>query len=280
MVLLPWTIRNAGIALPNPTEQLVVHSYSTGILHADSGDPSSPRLSWAELAARSAEQLSLVAKTFGTRLGQAEAAGVPALLFAILGFACVACVAALRREPAEFLCLGLFLLLSIYFGFVDRLVLPVFVLALPAMAEVGLRVLRGVWPSSGLPSGVVLAWIAALALVDARRLPDPDEFEGRTRRMRALAEYLEAQVPPGEALAARLGWELGVHLEDRAIYSLYVVAKRDGREGMLAMLDRRGVNFCLFYEPLEADRMLDQALRGRFTSRGSFEGWHLVERRK
>jgi hypothetical protein len=26
--------------------------------------------------------------------------------------------------------------------------------------------------------------------------------------------------------------------------------------------------------------MLDQALRGRFTSRGSFEGWHLVERRK
>jgi len=282
-VLLPWSLRNARVDRPSPTEQTSIYSYGTGMFHADPSDPQSKRLTIGEVAARVPDQLSQVSHVLGTRLGPAGKPRPFPMCLAGLGLACVVFTALRRREPTEFLCLGLFVVVSSYFAFVDRLALPVFVLALPSLVGCLDSLLATAFArrasGSRRPAWIGALAIAALAVADARALPDPDSLRIRSRQMRELTANLDEALPPGSPLAARLGWELGVYMEERTVYSLFVVAKRGERAGMLDLLERRGVDHCVFHQPTADDRTLRDALRGAFQPAGRFGDWRLVQRK-
>ena len=87
------------------------------------------------------------------------------------------------------------------------------------------------------PSLALAAGLAALALVDVRHVAGPARFVSRAHRMRALSEYVEAHVPAGAPLAARLAWELGVYMEARDVYNLHFVTIRGNWFAMNDLLE-------------------------------------------
>ena len=83
---------------------------------------------------------------------------------------------------------------------------------------------------------------------------------------------MEAHVPAGAPLAARLAWELGVYMEARDVYNLHFVTIRGNWFAMNDLLDRLQIDYCLFYEPagdeaLHSRGMLKQKRRTDFMRR-------------
>ena len=122
----------------------MAYDYRTGMLHRDPGDPSSPRLEPAEILARSGVRARQLASVVGSRLRE-QVVGKPRLegkrffahlvissaLMALLAVALVK-----RRTSAEIFCLATLVSILFFFGFRERLVLPVFALAVSSAVGV------------------------------------------------------------------------------------------------------------------------------------------------
>jgi hypothetical protein len=173
--LLPWNFYKLGQIAPPPADQTWAYDYPTGMLHRDPGDPSSPRLEFREILDRGEIRFLQIASVLGSRM-QTLAFGnrrplderlglhtAIALVFLIaVGFAVLR-----RRDPASLVCIANLIAIPLYFGFRERLLLPVFVLALPIVVGVtrqGLRRLVG-----DRAAGVLLLLpLLLLLLVDFR----------------------------------------------------------------------------------------------------------------
>jgi hypothetical protein len=131
--------------------------------------------------------------------------------------------------------------IAIYFSFRPRLVLPVYLLMLPAACEAVLWSLRKFGARVATPA----TWaVAALVAVPQVLDFEPGKNEAGLRRaqvsrMRLLA-YVEDTLPPGAPIAAPLGWHLGADA-DRPVYNLQIVSQRLGLEPALELIPRHGI---------------------------------------
>ena len=232
LVMLPWSVRNALVAPPPPTDQNFIYSYWTGIFHADAGDPGSPARPLAELAAIFPERARAIVELLGARL---EGRG-PGWLTWTLGLWVIASVAFLlarRARSSEILFCLVGVVLVTYFGFRVRLGLPMYVVGLAAWAEVHVALGARFFGAVRARAAVTAALLALTAL-DFQPRASRAEIEQGFERERAQARAFAEAVPPGARLGARVGWHYALLL-DRPVWSLRFAIDRSPKRNVAAM---------------------------------------------
>jgi hypothetical protein len=285
LAALPWAVRNASHPSESPVDQNYIYSYGTGMWHVDVGDPSSPRLPISEVLGRVPRRSSQILSLLGTRMddsagrsdelaraedasaagGSADSSITPARVAGAL-IACLALVTLARNRRASewmlFLMLGV---IAIYFGFQDRLVLPIFVLAVPAALE------ALVWIAS-LRFGATAPRLAACVLVlavgahDFGPRDDWPKIQAQHLAYTRFASEVEAQLPPDARAAALVGWHYSVYL-NRPVYSLMFAIRRSGSiGGAESVIDKYGINTVILGPFTGTERELMKYFQQRYAS--------------
>jgi hypothetical protein len=225
LVLAPWSVRNALHEFPMPADQTMHYSYSTGMWNEDSADPRSPRLPPGKILARFPERSRQMAAALGSRL-RSPALTTEHVVVSVCMLAALGLVLVKRRAPVDLFHVLSLTVISLYFGFGDRLLIYAFVFGAAAVLEVLGDVARVI---SGRDARAVLAALVLVPLTahdfapragweDIRQLHD-----GFTR----LAEQVRARVPEQTTLGAMAGFHYSVYL-DRPVYSLFFTVERSG----------------------------------------------------
>jgi 4-amino-4-deoxy-L-arabinose transferase-like glycosyltransferase len=271
LVLVPWSIRNQLDPAPSPAEQTLLYSYSVANRHVDPGDPNSALLPWRAILERIPLRVRQVAIVLGSRLqaetfAEAEPEGAPGIAssaFALLLLGSSLLLLVRRREPAEFFVLGLLAVTATYFGFAPRLVLPIFLLTLPAAVEV----VRGlVARAAGLRLAAVLVGGMLLALIAIDFSPRRywDLIEHQHRELGELSRAVEAAVSPDARLGAVVGSHYSVFLE-RPVYSIQVVTwRKKSLEAADGVIERNRIDTIVLSNRTPLDRQFTEYFRRRY----------------
>jgi hypothetical protein len=257
-VKLPWDVRNALLAPSTAIDQNLVHSYSTGMWHVDPGDPNSAFKSFAELLAPLGTRLEAIGALVGSGMDLNRSFAWAVVGWLALG--CVAWSAWTRRRAGDFFVLGSTALLAVYFGFGERLILPTYVLALPAVAELVAGLARSVHRGVAREFVLVPAFVV-LAIVGCEPRRGWNEIERMHIGAATLAANLAREVPVDAKLAAVRGWHMSVFMQ-RPVYSLHFAVRRAGLHGtdigeaLRDLIRRRDIDFVALLPTAPDDRNL------------------------
>jgi hypothetical protein len=253
-VLAPWIVRNALVAPATPVDQNFLHSYSTAMWHTDGGDPASPLRPASEIVERIPKRLPQVLSMLGSRMTTSRGSAVELALGA-LALACLAVVLVRRREPAEWMALGTTAVLVTYFGFQDRLVLGVWLIAFPAVVEcVASLTARATDPR--VARLVATTLVLALAVVDASPRRGWRELEIAHEAYARVAAGFAAGLAPDARVAAPIGWHYAVFLE-RPVYSLFFAVRRaDDVAAVERVIDKYDIDTVVLWSGVPADQAM------------------------
>lgn len=226
----PWSLRNRLLEPSGAADQVLLHSYSTAMWHADMGDPDSRRLSLGEVFGRVRDQGPKLVGALGSRMGK-RARGYGPLLSAGVLVGCTLVLLFRRREAAEFFALLSLAVIAFYFGFAQRLVMPVYALVLLATVElvrdaanfVSSRLL-----ARKLGTGVACAGLLAWTAIDFGPRRDWPGIEAEHLLIEEISARFKKRLSPADVPASVRGWHYAVFL-DRPVYSLEFAAGRAGR---------------------------------------------------
>lgn len=276
LVKLPWELHVAANPPATPVEQNFLHSYSTAMWHVDGGDPSSPPRPWSEIAGRVPVRYVQVASLLGSGMATSEGSAAQIALGTLV-LLLVALVAWRRRAAPELFVLGATAVILVYFGFRDRLALPVWILALPAAFEgmVGLLGRFHLRVAHGAALLVLLGWTGAT--LDPRG--DWDEARRQHEYFARYAADAKELLPPDARVATPVGWHVSVFL-GKPVWSLFFVVRRAGNDFKAAegLIDRQGIDHVLLSQRIPADRpWVDYLTRtyGRPAMRGEALVWRV-----
>jgi hypothetical protein len=276
VVLLPWSLRNAAVQPAPPVDQSFIHSYSTAMWHLDGGDPSSPRRSAAEILGRIPRRAGQTLAVLGSRMQDAE----PRLSSVALGALALAALLSVlyrRREPAELFALAVVPVLLLYFGFRERLVLPLYLIALPASAD-ALAALLARAAGARVARVLVALALVLLALLDLDPRTDRERAERTDRLYRSTCAAFAEHLAPDAVLAAPVGWHYAVYL-DRPVYSLFFAVRRaDDMQAAESVIDRYGVNTVVLSARVPADQAMLPYFEARYAGRVERSGESYVFR--
>lgn len=289
LLLAPWYVHNASLQPEGAVDQTRLHSYATAMWRADPGDPDSRALGAGEILSRVPLRTLQIAEVLGSRLqerakgqrlpGSAER-GLHGVLAALL-LCCAGLVMLRTREPAEIYLLLSVALLLVYFGFGDRLLLPVFALSIPAAVEV-LR--DGLARRLGPRVGIAGAAVALLAVIVTDLSPRQGwgEIERRHRAFVDLASALEEELQPDARLGSALGFNYGVYLE-RPVWSIYPFMARNADPGASAeaVIDRYDLDAIVLWPEVPRERAIIPYFRDRYGEGqriGPATLWHVRRR--
>ncbi len=141
---------------------------------------------------------------------------------------------------------GFFIVFSLaitgsYFAYQDRLLLPIYVVFVPLVAEALHRVVRSML-GARLATGFVAVLLAGVCLVDFSPRADWSEIEERYERLVDITETLAAELPSDARLATVRGFHLSMLL-DRPVYSIrWGYRLGAGMDGIDSVIDRYSVN--------------------------------------
>ena len=278
--ILPSFVRNELVIPPPPAEQTRLYSYGTALLHVDPGDPSSARFTVGDIVRRAELRVRQVTAVLGGRLGtrvrssaddpasarRGEEAWRPAQLSNLYALALVAalCIQGVRtRDAACFFALGLLLFLLTYFGFQDRLLLPVYLIAFPATValarEVAVRLL-GLRAGTGLTGAILVA----LLVVDFAPRSGWTRTEAVHRKLADTASAIEGAVGPHARLAAVTGFNLTMWL-DRPVYSLHrAVWRARAGAAIEPIIDKYGIDTVVLDSPSHERPLIEKHLRQNY----------------
>lgn len=215
LLLLPWLVHagRAAADAPRPSEQLLLFSYSTALLHVDPGDPGSPTLGPRDWMERAGHNAAGIARSL---TAAAIVVDQPVFRIAMVALLILGWGLAIRTRPSllEWLAGASMLVLLVYFVFAERLVLPLvplLYLYLLLPFELGARRLakrRGRWIAAG-------PWViaAGLLVANATRLPaalapQDHPIGGGTlgdfwQDTRNTAEWITDNTPPDAVILCR-----------------------------------------------------------------------------
>lgn len=277
LVQLPWSLRNAAVAPEPPADQTLLYSYSTGFWNEDMGDPDSRRLSVGEVLARFPKRGGQALGVLGNRMRERAGGREGDEPFAFLFLGSVLFVFVKRRESSELFVLGSMGVISVYFGFAPRLLLPLLVLALAATVEalgdLGRLCARGAPEPRRKLAGELLAGAALVALLVLDFAPRKgwDEIEEQHDRLQAITAGFARELGPESRLASNRSWHYAVLLE-RPVYALEFVVKRNldrvrnvvDVESIEELLDRYEIDRVLLSPKWTKDRELLPYFEGRY----------------
>lgn len=255
LVQLPWNLRNEAVAPEPPADQTLLYSYSSGMWNVDMGDPNSPRYSLSEVLGRFPQRGTQAVSVLGNRMKERTGVGVGDEPYAYLFLASALIIFIKRRASAELFVLGSMALISIYFGFAPRLLLPIMMLTFVSTAEVirdvvrlGVRRFAGAKRAGLAGTTVASAGVLALLVMDAEPRKGWDKIEIQNERMSLISQRFTAGLKEEDVVASHRAWHYAV-LMDRPIYALEFVIKRnlDAEKQVLntdpleALIDKYGI---------------------------------------
>jgi len=272
-LVLPWQVRNRLRTPDAPADQTWLHSQWTAVWHTDEGDPSSPRISLAEHAARIRGQTAWTVYALGKRLQVSHHRHT--LGFGLFVVASLLLAAGRRRDAGDLFAVLFGAVLCFWHASLIRLALLVHVFAFPAAAwivhAVGRRLgarRAGEW--------LVAAAVLALAVHDAR---DGVDWEAEAREHREAlrrAALLRERIPGDAVVATDDDWWKDAVLLGRPVHSLGIAAKRAGAAGVRDVLDRYGIDTVLYRGP--RDGAIHALLRDRYSRAAEIAGIELLVR--
>lgn len=262
VVFAPWGIRNQLNANDAPVDQLLNHSYATALFHYDFGDPRSARVSVRDWGFRILERGNQVSAGLASRLHDSRPTplrvGVAILIFGIYFYWLVASPSA----P------GLFILLSLgvtgsYFAYQDRLLLPIFVLLVPALTE-SLRYWLGRRFGARWATGLVAGLLVSIVAADFSPRQGWGEIKAWHERMTRISQTLDRELPVDTRLATMRGFHYAMML-DRPVHSLrWAHRLGPGIDGTEAVIDRYQINTLLLDPDVNLDREAEAQLTDRY----------------
>jgi 4-amino-4-deoxy-L-arabinose transferase-like glycosyltransferase len=240
VLLAPWIVRNHLVAPPPPADQTLVYDYQTAMWHDDPGDPASPRVPPGTIVARSGRNaLEMMAAVVTRMHGQEHDAWRVALGVAVV--LCAAYVLFKRRGPAEFFVAGVSVVLAAYFTFATRLILPVYVIVLPAVVE-ALRDLLRRFAGARAATAVLAVALAGLIVADFAPREGWAEIERRHRTFAEHCNDVESRLAPDARLGSTVGRHYGVFL-DRPVHGLLQPMQNSKNPADIeTLIDRYGLN--------------------------------------
>jgi predicted AlkP superfamily phosphohydrolase/phosphomutase/4-amino-4-deoxy-L-arabinose transferase-like glycosyltransferase len=289
LLLVPWAIRTRLDPAPSPAEQTALYSYGVATWHSDPQDPDSALLGPGELFSRIPVRARQIASVLGSRLhNEVRANNEPAddeltpaavaITLLLLGSSLAVLVK--RREPAELFVAGSMLALLVYFGFGRRLMLPIFVLTLPAAVEVVRDLVARATSAriGAIAAGAALSlWIAH----DFAPRSSWGEIQSQHQQLAALAEAVASRVGPESRLGAVIGAHYSVFL-NRPVYSIQVVARREGAlDAAERVIERHGIDTVVLSGRTIFDRAFARHFRERYgepENAGPARIWRLPSR--
>ena len=251
--LLPWSLRNSAVAPAPPADQTMAWSYATGMLNSDVGDPTSPRVGAAEILQRIPENGLKMAGFLGSRLQSRmlDRRGLVITGLALLGLLGAAWR---RRAPAELFVIGVLLLLASYYDFRSRLLLPAFVLLVPAVIE-WMRTVLQRFTTPRIAELSCCAAVLLLIITDFGPRAGWSAIAQRHQHLQAQCAGIEEKLGPDALLATSFNWHYGVWL-NRPVFSLWFATQRDhGRiSSSERVIDKYGINTVVLSRVLPSDR--------------------------
>jgi 4-amino-4-deoxy-L-arabinose transferase-like glycosyltransferase len=280
-----WMGYAASAAPEGRTEQTHIHSYATAQWHEDPADPDSPEVTLSEFLGRAKVRVPQALASIGSRLASEEGGPVPQAL-GLVGLLAAALVFLRRREPGELFVLGSLLVVGTYFAFKPRLVLPLFVLSVGAAVEVLAWTIPPIARAIKLEPNTLRAGLAVVVATLALGLssaPDQDKIGARDDMRRAIAEHLIEVTPPGARIAAATGWDLGVYLPERRVYSLRFAFKHGGESAVMKVLDDERIEYVALFQRWSEDKAILAAIFRRAAQRfrpagPAVNGWTILRR--
>ncbi len=268
LLLLPWSIRNERNAPPAPVDQNYIYSYSSGMWNVDVGDPSSPHVTLGAVLERVPKRGRQILTQLGSALqqsaGKADDFGrsedsadsrAPAIVAGAVLLALALGTLLVKRRASELMLFGALAVLSIYFGFQDRLVLPIYVLALPAALEMLALLGARFAPGGARFASIARARVALAVLVGVLALVSFKPRAGWEQIAATHAAYerfcaeIARALPPDARVAASIGWHDSVYL-DRPVYSLLFAMRRSGSaSGAERVIDAYGIDTVIIAPP-------------------------------
>jgi hypothetical protein len=263
LVTVPWSVRNHQVKPPSPADQVFAYDYSTGMWHEDPGDPASPTVGISGVLERVPKRLRQFSEVLGSRMQVPVREGLPpvnalspvhaavtALLLAGLLYVLVK-----RREAAEIFALCSLCVLSVYFGFIDRLLLPVYALSLAATVEllhsIGKRAL-----GHSAATLTVAGAVCLLIMIDWNPRRNWPEIESTHRMMSQNSRGLEEKLDPEACVASAHGFFYSVYLQ-RPVYSLSLAARRAGHvDAVEQVIDRYGIDTVVLSPAIPVEQRL------------------------
>ncbi len=256
VLLVPWNIRSARLAPKETIDQNFVHSYSSGMWHADPRDPHSPTLPVRAIFDRIPIRGEQIAGLIGNRLRTKnelfdrpdDSAGergtvandeVEIRTVDVVAGAAVLLAAAWmlvrKRRASDWLLAANVALVSIYFGFQHRLVLLPFVLGVPLAVEFAIDRARAA-------RFVCAAALLAVIAIDFRPREGWENIAARHRLFQEFAGDAARHLRPDARLAAPIGWHYSLYL-DRPVYSLtFAKLRKDDSRSAQFVYDKYGLN--------------------------------------
>ncbi len=271
-LVAPWSVRCALHHPVPPVDQTFLYSYSTGMWHERPYDPQSPRLGVSAVLGRiptrarqivDAPEWAFAPLVQGDPLtpdpeplhaGKSLELALVGAQFALL-LTATAWTFVRRREARELFVLFALALLSVYFAFRPRLLLPLSVLVWPAVLDSLLALAaRVTW--SALARNACVAVAALVALAHALRPTTSAEIARQHSLRTESAQLVGAELGPGR-VAAPIGWHWSVYL-NRPVWSLALTARRGGAAGLEATLARHAIDTVILTRFLPEDQALMQ----------------------
>ncbi|MBK7876117.1 MAG: glycosyltransferase family 39 protein [Planctomycetes bacterium] len=241
LVQLPWSLRNAAHHPEPPVDQTSLYDYSTGMWHADRGDPASERLPLAKILERVPPRAEDLLVVFGSRM-QAEDATPARLTLGALFVLAIAWSAWRRRSSAELFACGALGLVLPYFKFEDRLLLPVVVIGWTAAAELLELAGRRVLGVARAPLGAIAPVLVLLA-IDFHPRGNWDAVRTEHETYARWCQRLAGLLPQDARVAVPIeSWRYSIYL-DRPVWTLFFGWNRGrGPAGAEAVIDRRKID--------------------------------------
>jgi hypothetical protein len=153
----------------------------------------------------------------------------PNPVLALLIVACWLYVLVNRRAASDFFVAGVLVVLLLYPGFQDRLLVPVYVLVLASVVETLRDLFRRLIGARVAPA-IVAAALLLLIAVDFKPRHAWAKIESRHRVYQQLCSIARGKAPPDVRLGAVTGWHLNVCL-GRSVYGLKHTVIRTGEAG-------------------------------------------------
>jgi len=257
----PWMVRDASVRSDQPALQNHVHSYATGLLREDPGDPHSSPRDWSQVLSRTVpERLQLLTAELGSLL-QSEQLTFWSLLSGAAVLLALGWRAWRDREAAWLFALLYLGVLLVYFGWRSRLVLPLLPLSIAAV----LVCLR----STPWRATLALA-LLAVGLLFSPGGQEREQLRELDQRRRTQLEAWDRVLPTAARCAALIGWHHSMGL-GRPVYSLAFALRRGQK--LDELLQQHRVGFILV-GPEPGEQALLPQLRQRFgPGQPAGEGW-------
>jgi 4-amino-4-deoxy-L-arabinose transferase-like glycosyltransferase len=251
LLWLPWLLT------PSYTSQYDspdLHSYSTAFLRADPNDPDAPALGAERWEQRIADNAAAYASLFATGMVSRRPSGV-APFVATIGLAALLFVLARRREAPEWFALATCAVIAGYYVAQARLLLPVYVLAIGALAE-SLQWIAARAASLRAATACTSALLLAVAL--AQRAGDPrPNARAEHDSLVAATDIVRATAAPDVAIAGDMGAVYALLL-DRPVYSLRPLSRRGQDAELARLLDERRIGVIVAERPGPLDALVER----------------------